>query len=892
MAHTLHVVSHTHWDREWYLTFQQFRMRLVDLIDNVLALLDRDPDYRYFNLDAQTIVLEDYLAIKPQNRARLERYIRKGRITIGPWYQLNDEFLTSGEATVRSLLVGHRIARQFGACMKIGYLPDQFGNLSQMPQIFRGFGIDNAIVGRGYQLVDDRKMEFLWQSPDGSEVTASLMAFWYNNAQHFPADPEEALRYTLSLRDRMAPRSAVSHLLLMNGVDHLEAQQDLSPILAALRERLPDDTQIVHSTLPQYIEAVKQEVREKGITLEKHVGELREDRGGACLAGTLSSRMYLKQANHHAQITLEKYAEPFSSFALLTGGAYPYDFLHYAWKLLMQNHPHDSICGCSVDQVHREMLPRFQQVEQIGEEVIARSLRHVAERVALTPDPSPTLRERGESNTQDSPLSHSVGEGGRGGEGLVVFNSLNWARTDPVIATLTFPLGEPTRGNPPRNDSRQVHGFTLTDETGAEIPFAVTDVVVKMRQVLSPVELPLDQWVQEYTIEFVATDVPACGYKSYLITPRLSMPDYPAVTDRMLPNFTTYPLFEDCGDVGDEYLHRLPLNDALFRLQFSGTARHDEVNAIRQIQTSSTEWELPASATSTGHSRSESRVRCRIVTRLIRYRDIPRLELETTFDNRARDHRLRVCFDWIGLKPLAMQTISDAPFDTVARPCLDSQAADGASTFYPQQSWAAFTGNLAPEKVKTMTLISQGLPEYEAFLREGRIVQKIALTLLRCVGYLSRRGDGPQIETPEAQCLGVHRFRYAITADDGDWKEAKVWKQAHQFNVPLRAVQTTAKPGQSRDLPPSLSFVTVEPDTLVVTALKRAEDDPNTLIVRCFNITDEPVTQARVAARGAKSARLVNLNEEPQETLTLDSAGAVTLETVRPKQIVTLAFAL
>src|SRR5581483_4819047 len=147
-------------------------------------------------------------------------------------------------------------------------------------------------------------------------------------------------------------------------------------------------------------------------------------------------------------------------------------------------------------------------------------------------------------------------------------------------------------------------------------------------------------------------------------------------------------------------------------------------------------------------------------------RDIPRLELETTFDNRARDHRLRVCFDWIGLKPLAMQTISDAPFDTVARPCLDSQAADGASTFYPQQSWAAFTGNLAPEKVKTMTLISQGLPEYEAFLREGRIVQKIALTLLRCVGYLSRRGDGPQIETPEAQCLGVHRFRYAIRADD------------------------------------------------------------------------------------------------------------------------------
>ena len=201
MAHTLHVVSHTHWDREWYLTFQQFRMRLVDLIDHLLDLLDRDADFRSFHLDSQTIVLEDYLEIKPQNRQRLEKYIREGRIIVGPWYQLNDEFLTSGEATIRSLLMGMRIARQFGACGTIGYLPDQFGNLSQMPQIFRGFGIDHAVMGRGYQLVDDRKMEFIWEAPDGSQVTASLMAFWYNNAQHVPADPQEALGYIEELRD-------------------------------------------------------------------------------------------------------------------------------------------------------------------------------------------------------------------------------------------------------------------------------------------------------------------------------------------------------------------------------------------------------------------------------------------------------------------------------------------------------------------------------------------------------------------------------------------------------------------------------------------------------------------------------------------------------------------
>src|SRR5947209_17370698 len=260
MAYVMHVVSHTHFDREWYLTFQQFRLRLVDLIDHLLDILDRDPEFRSFNLDAQTIVLEDYLQIRPHARPRLEKYIREGRLTVGPWYQLNDQFLTSGEATVRSLLVGHRIAGSFGGCLKIAYLPDQFGNLSQMPQILRGFGIDNAIVGRGYQMVGDRKMEFWWEGPDGSRVLGSLMAFWYNNAQRFPSDTEAAVKYTERLRDTMAPRSFSRHLLLMNGVDHLEAQPDVGRILNAVNqefERRGSEDRLVHSTLTQYVDALR-----------------------------------------------------------------------------------------------------------------------------------------------------------------------------------------------------------------------------------------------------------------------------------------------------------------------------------------------------------------------------------------------------------------------------------------------------------------------------------------------------------------------------------------------------------------------------------------------------------------------------------------------------------
>ena len=156
----------------------------------------------------------------------------------------------------------------------------------------------------------------------------------------------------------------------------------------------------------------------------------------------------------------------------------------------------------------------------------------------------------------------------------------------------------------------------------------------------------------------------------------------------------------------------------------------------------------------------------------------------------------------------------------------------------------------------------------------------MAVTLLRCVDQLSGRGDGPGIPTPEAQCQGEHTFHCATLTSDGDWKQGQVWKQAHQFNVPLVAAQ--CPPDAAR--PATRSFVTVEPAELVVTAIKRAEDR-DTLIVRFFNITDEPVSEARVAVPGAKRHRLVNLNEEAQEEW---REGESLILEVGPKKIVTL----
>ena len=878
--YTMHVISHTHWDREWYFSFQKFRSRLVDLIDHLLEILDTDPDFKYFNLDGQTIVLEDYLQIRPEKREAIERYVREGRILIGPWYQLNDEYLVSGESTIRSLLIGHRIAREFGATMKLGYLPDQFGNISQMPQILNGFDIDTAIFGRGLSIVDDRKMEFVWESPDGSKVLASLMAHWYNNAQHFPAATEHALSYTNAIRDRMKGISHVGHLLLMNGVDHLEAQPDLSGILARVNPGLAGD-KLVHSTLPAYMEAVKNEIEARAIKLDTFKGELREDRGGSVLAGTLSSRIYLKQANEKSQTAMERYAEPAAALAYMLGGEYPHGFLNYAWKLLMQNHPHDSICGCSIDQVHREMMPRFDQVQQVAEDVTNRALTFVASRVKTE------------------------------GETLLVFNPLNWTRTDKVSATIDILIGKPTRAVPTIEPGMNVDSIRIVDEQGNQVPMAILNTQVTGKQITDPHELPLAAMVKRFVVEFVAEDMPACGYRAYRIEKAWGDPpagesiaaeaywddalanDYLRLTLRggslclekygdeeevvgeLYSNINT---FEDGGDVGDEYLYVKPIADRL--VTSLGTSPRVSIvdrNPISATYKLEMNLALPESADGNDSGRSDRTVDCLVNSYLTVTRGVPRVDIVTEVSNRAKDHRLRVLF------PTGIDTnssVAEGQFDAIERPVgTPADWGPRAAQFYPQQSWVDVS-----DGERGLCVINKGLTEYELYPDAGRT---LALTLLRCVGRLSGGSDAPGAElTPEAQCIGDFRFEYSLYPHNGNWESGRVWKQAHQHNVPLHTLQVGAQDG---DLPAEYSFIETSHDEMIVSAIKKAEDS-NMLVVRFYNPTDSEIEEAWVRVEGSKSAKLLNLNEETigepafEESVASLSVGA--------KKIVTLGFGM
>lgn len=296
------IVSHTHWDREWYLPFQLYRMKLVKLIDKLLDVLEGDPRFRSFTLDGQTIVVGDYLDIRPEREGDLKRFVKEGRILIGPWYILPDEFLVSGEATVRNLMLGHRIAEAFGGVMKVGYIPDPFGHISQMPQILRGFGMDSCVLWRG--LNDEGKTlptEFYWQAPDGSKILTVHLRMGYCNAANLPEKSEEALKRVEALLRASAPSLSTSNMLLMNGCDHLEPQPFLPTLIEALNREI-GDAHLVQGTLMEYIQAVRNEAPE----LPTIIGEQRSHRYALLLPGVLSTRTYLKQENAKSQTLLER----------------------------------------------------------------------------------------------------------------------------------------------------------------------------------------------------------------------------------------------------------------------------------------------------------------------------------------------------------------------------------------------------------------------------------------------------------------------------------------------------------------------------------------------------------------------------------------------------------
>lgn len=936
---TLIVVSHTHWDREWYLTFQQYRVKLVRLVDRLLNILDSHPDYAYFMLDGQTIVLEDYLEIRPDRRADLVRHIQSGRLLIGPWYILADQFLVSGEAHIQNLLFGRRISNEFGATMPVGYVPDPFGHTSQTPQILRGFGIDSAVFWRGVG-PEIKQVEFIWEAPDGTTVdgvhlpgTANIGG--YSTALGWNSGPEIALEQLKSIKSLVIDRAKSDVALLMNGNDHVEPTGELPAILQKLRQIFVakgQDYELVHGTLPMYLQLARQSGVWQQPETPRHVGEFRDSSLAHLLPGVLSSRMPIKQRNAFIERTLERETGAALAWAsTLPGLEKNFDpaslrgLYRTAWKYLLQNHPHDSICGCSVDQVHAEMETRFDWAEQIAEEVKQESRKFIAQHVDTS----------GAANLKTVPL--------------VVFNSVPFTRTELAELPVSTPDGSfevavtdeqgnllPHRISNPEKEllftmdipAYAMAGMTaqagdegrVMDHTMASVEFVelggreVGVDIMAVYQSAAPTNPELMIWaaeqLQKYAelgienfklavyrqtgarLEFLAKDVPALGYKTFYLRPRqegdISFPSETSQPPQTIEN-EFYELsvdpttghfqvrdktsgevlsglnrFRDGGDAGDEYNYSPPEKDEFF--EYSMTTPQVSVTRSGLVSsiTVSCTLNLPAGLNADRTARTQPVKHCKLQTTATLVAGQRRVNFTTRFANRANDHRLQVLFPL----PFKAETVSaEQAFDVVERstalPKFDRKTwrEDPQSTASQKNFVSAYNA----AKNFGITLFNQGLPEYDVVAQaDGN--SALAITLLRCVGWLSRndlatRRDhaGPGLPTPGAQLQGEHVFHYALMPHQGTWLEASAQQAAQAFNHPLGGVASSVQKGI---LPSSSSLLEIQPAALALSTIKPAEDGRG-IIVRLWNPADYAIPDATLKFyRSPVRVTLENLAEE------------------------------
>jgi mannosylglycerate hydrolase len=850
------IVPGINWDRSWDNTFQQYRIKLVKCIDRLIQVLNNDHRNTKFTFSGQTAFLEDYLEIRPEMEKELKRLIQNGNIIVGPWYTLSDEFLVSPESLVRNLMLGHIIAESSGNVMKVGYVPDSSGQISQLPQILQGFGIDSVIFTRGPGDEDENPgHEFLWYSSDEKTSVLAIHQMHDYNDDNINADNADVKLQNLI--DSTKNYIKTPNVLFINNICNLadivssgngktESELGFVDTVDYVNEKL-NGAELINGSFTDYINLVKAEEIEFG----KYQGELRGSRFNSVLSGITSSRIYMKQANEASQTLIEKWAEPFSAISWLeTGIAYPKAFLWYAWKELLKNHSQNNISGCSIDEVHREDMIRYGWVQQIGNELTSNALNVLTRKINFTDYP------------------------------LVVFNPLAWERSDPVTVDIDSSI-IPENPVVKNSESELVPSQILMMEDGT------SQLTFQGRiPAFGYATYYLDSGTEKSFISQIKIGSRIMENQFYRI--RINSNGTMDILDKLTGiDYKECGLFEDREDCGDECDYSSIKNGktkTITNKAARANIRIIENGPIKATVEIKFSINLPKRLTKDRESRTAEKLSCAFVTKVTIYSNIPRIDFSTTFENKIEDHRLRVVF------PTNIKTdfvTVEGHFDVLKRPLNHSKPKTKLGLLPAMTNHQGIFLDV-DDGEKGFTLINKGLPEYE--VHKGKNGCTIYLTLLRCVGWMSRDDidsrqnhvGKSQKATPEAQCPGTHTFDYSIIPHKGDWSSAGIHRRAYEHNVPVwvvHGVNQNQRDENTESLPRTQSFISVEPSNLMVTALKKAELGDG-LILRFYNATDKTVEGVIRTYKAVKSARLVNLDESPvpDGELSISDDGSIRMQ--------------
>ena len=872
MKKKVYIISHSHWDREWYMAYEQHHMRLIELIDDLLELFEVDPSFNSFHLDGQTIILDDYLQVRPEKRQAIQQAINEGKLRIGPFYILQDDFLISSESNVRNMLIGMEESRKWGTPVMLGYFPDTFGNMGQTPQLMKQAGISAAAFGRGVKPIgfdnqvleaenySSQYSEMWWKGPDQTAIFGLLFANWYSNGNEIPVEKEAALAFWKQKLADAEQYASTNHLLMMNGVDHQPVQKDISKAIHLANELFPD-YEFIHSNFTDYLEAVQKDVPEDLGSVE---GELtsQETDGWYTLANTASARVYLKQWNTKVQRQLENITEPLATMAYEVSGNYPHDQLDYAWKTLMQNHPHDSICGCSVDSVHREMIPRFEKADEVGKYLAQDSLEQLTAAIDTTGFPKDSFP-------------------------FVIVNTAGMDKTGEAEITIELERKRFAEGIPEQLyqelENLPKRKYHVETKSGATIPAILSEETVQFGY-----DLPKDRFRVPYMARMIKVtlpleNMPAFSWETFALVEgeakaeeketmihqsgriiengplHLTIEKNGTITMEDRKNkrkLNNLHIFEDIGDIGNEYIFKQPLCDQPI---LSSNKENSEVKVLvdtPEIAKISIlqEMEIPVSADERLEKeqqmvvefryrkaeRSKEKRILQIKTIMTIRKDSKKIDFETTLDNQMKDHRLRVLFP---TKLHVEHHEADSIFEVVKRPNHVSKSWENPTNPQHQQAFV----NIHDEEYG-VTVGNFGLNEYEV-TEDGQI----AVTLLRSVGEL---GDWGYFPTPEAQCLGEHRFNYSIELH-GPEEKFSTYLHAYAAQIPFSTQQIKHHEGT---LISKQQYLTIKSETFAITALKRSKFSDK-VVVRGFNMSSH-LEKLEITKDNGKTV-ILNLLEEP-----------------------------
>ena len=942
-----HFISNTHWDREWRFSARRTQYMLGYMLDMLMDIIEKYPEFRHFHLDSQTMPVQDYLEVYPEKKELFKKYVSEGRIGVGPWFCLPDEFCVGGESLIRNLLLGHKIGKEMGGISKTGYSPFGWGQISQLPQIYAGFDIHFASFYRGVNEYTTPKSEFYWESPDGTRIYGSRLGkrprynLWYvvqrpvyynqqnennrdmswndNNGLFKFIDEEngrldyqymhpfyEYHKENIKERGEQAIREqdndwTTSHRFWSVGHDSSCPDAREVQMIKDLDEALPN-AQVFHSTLKEMEQGIIDEFDPSSPVLK---GEMRapytKGSVSAMMGWIISARTYIKQANFDTERKLQNYAEPMAVFASLCGAPYPQNFIDLSYNYLLQNHGHDSIGACGRDIVYEDVISRFRQSREISSCVFERAFMDVAGDIDLS-------------------------SFDRNDAAIVVFNPAPFVRSETVKASIEIP------------DEWNSPNFKIYDVDGSEVKFQILSTLAGNAQIIqNPNDVANVLHTKQFTVSLYIKDVPAMGYKTLKVKPvgkirsetpvtmkkgvhtmeneylRVTIADngtYTVLDKENGREYSSLGYFKDTGEIGNPWEHIVPENDETFTTlgeKAKITLLHEGEFSVSYKIT--IDWALPEGRSMDEKTRSKHLNPCRIENVITLKKGARFLEIETTVDNQSEDHYLQVAFP---TNVKADYVYAQGQFDVVKRQIakVDYSLYDEIPmTESPMNSFVDISDG------KTgVALLNTGLKAYEAGDDENSTMY---LSLLRsfplriCVTSDMQDYSGWD---KGSQCIGKNTFRYAFMPHKGDWEEGNVWGESERFNLTFSLAQ--AAPTAHGKNPLCHSFISLSDDTLNISAVKRSEDGEG-WIVRLFNPSDSakkvslslgggmapiknpqsPVERQlaefelpEYSGKKWESVKLVSLEEKDVEDLAVAADGSVEFE-ITGKKILTVKFA-